>query len=59
MCCPVFAKYIDKCEIKAAHIFGHALGQDLMTEIFEDQEGERDELFSISNGMMMDADAES
>ena len=51
--------FIDKCAITAAHIFGHALGQDLMTEIFGDEEGERDELFSTNNGMMMLADAES
>lgn len=59
MWCPVHGRYIDKASIKAAHIFGYALRQDLMIEIFGDEEGERDELFSINNGMMMHAEAES
>ncbi|MCJ1423696.1 hypothetical protein MMC29_001580 [Sticta canariensis] len=31
---PALAKYIDKCAVKAVHIFGHALEQDLMTGIW-------------------------
>lgn len=58
MWCPVLASYVEKSSIKAAHIFGYALGQDLMTEIFGDKEGERDELFSPKNGIMMHAEAE-
>ena len=58
MWCPILATYVHKSAIKAAHIFGYALGQDLMTEIFGDKEGERNELFSPENGIMMHTEAE-
>lgn len=58
MWCPVLGRYVDQAAMTAAHIFGYALGQELMTEIFGDEEGERDELFSPKNGMMMHSEAE-
>ena len=56
--CCILGRYRDKRNVHAAHFFPYRYGQDTMDEVFGRGRTEEPELFSPSNGLLMDSGIE-